>query len=131
MGGERLTQEEHLGAAAGRGSSTATREQEHGLPEDQGRRVQGWGGIRPSDAGAGSGGWAQPREEAGAQTPGHTVEPPRGCLPHWLSTTPCAGARLRHTQGRIGGRGRGRRRGRPGYTRRDERRERRRKEHTW
>ena len=99
VSGSRRENGGHLGAAAGRGSSTATREQEPswgGLPEDQGRWGQGWGGIRPSDAGAGGGGWAQPREGAGAPTPGHTGEPPRGCrlstASRWAS---CAGCHAR------------------------------------
>jgi hypothetical protein len=115
VNGSRRENREHLGAAAGRGSSTATREQEPswgGLPEDQGRWGQGWGDIRPSDTGAGGGGCAQPREGAGAPTPGHTGEPPRGCrlstasrwascaavragrragwLPRWLAAAPAA-----------------------------------------
>jgi hypothetical protein len=67
MGDERLAQVECLGAAAGRGSSTATREQEPSwgsLPEDQGRRGRGWGDVRPSDIRGGGGTWAQPREGA-------------------------------------------------------------------
>jgi|UPI0004DEAC42 hypothetical protein len=120
VSGSRRENGGHLGAAAGRGSSTATREQEPswgGLPEDQGRWGHGWGGIRRSDARAGSGGWAQPREGAGPRRLG-TRASRRAAA--WLSTAPCAGAQLRRREGRIGGRGRGRRRAGMAYARREE-----------